>query len=345
MANGGAAGGARWLLAPVFALALGVGGASAADLEAAWDAQLRGRLEQAQVLLETDVPATPAHRLALAGVALELGDLDRARAALEPLAADAGHPDYPCAALLLGRLHLAAGRDEAARNAFSASLERSADGPYAAAAYLALIRLDLSARAFDEAGERLHRLTDLGPSPELDIAVGLLNPNGSAGTVRPFPSPLGLFAAARLSGGVELPPLASPAPPRGSDADSGRRSGPGLQPITRAESLQTQAPREESDAVPASTRKGLVSVAVPADRGGPRLTLRLGSFRDLINAQHMLTALQDAEFPVRIRPGGALHQVLVGAVATRQAAELLLKRLQEIGYDGDIIPYSADAGR
>ena len=345
MANGGAAGGARWLLAPVFALALGVGGASAADLEAAWDAQLRGRLEQAQVLLETDVPATPAHRLALAGVALELGDLDRARVALEPLAADAGHPDYPCAALLLGRLHLAAGRDEAARNAFSASLERSADGAYAAAAYLALIRLDLSARAFDEAGERLHRLTDLGPSPELDIAVGLLNPNGSAGTVRPFPSPLGLFAAARLSGGVELPPLASPGPPRSSDADSGRPSGPGLQPITRAESLQTQAPREESDAVPASKRKGLVSVAVPADRGGPRLTLRLGSFRDLINAQHMLTALQDAEFPVRIRAGGALHQVLVGAVATRQAAELLLKRLQEIGYDGDIIPYSADAGR
>ena len=355
MANGGAAGGARWLLAPVIALALGVGGASAADLEAAWDAQLRGRLEQAQMLLETDVPATPAHRLALAGVALELGDLDRARAALEPLAADAGHPDYPCAALLLGRLHLAAGRDEAARNAFSASLERSADGPYAPAAYLALIRLDLSARAFDEAGERLHRLTDLGPSPELDIAVGLLNPNGSAGTVRPFPSPLGLFAAARLSGGVELPPLASPGPPRGSDADSGRPSGPGLQPITRAESLQTpaallpaisaEAPREESDAAQASTRKGLVSVAVPADRGSPRFTLRLGSFRDLINAQHMLKALQDAKFPVRIRPGGALHQVLVGVVATRQAAELVLKRLQEIGYDGDIIPYSADAGR
>ena len=59
----------------------------------------------------------------------------------------------------------------------------------------------------------------------------------------------------------------------------------------------------------------------------------------------MVNALRDADLPVRTRQNGDLLQVLVGAVATRQAAQLLLKRVQEIGYDGDVIPYRADADR
>ena len=317
MANGGVTGGGRWLVIPVLALTLLVGRASAADLEAAWDAQLRGRLQQAQVLLESDlVPASPAHRLALAGVALELGDLDRALSALQPLVDDAAHPDFPGAVLLLGRLHLAAGRDDDARSAFSASLARSADGPYAPAAHLALIRLDVHSGRFEELEERLRRLAALGSSPELEIALDLLNPDGGGGPVRPFPSPLGLFDAARLADGLvpsSLPalPVVRPAvdarsvPPNASDAGSARSPGAGLQ---------------------------------------AQYTLRVGSFRDPINARHMVNALRDAEFPVHTRQKGDLVQVLVGAVATRQAAELLLKRVQAIGYDGDVIPYLADSG-
>ena len=126
MAQRGAAG-TPWALvrrafAAALAVAAGTGTAVAADLEAAWDAHLRGLLPQAHTLLQADGPASPEHRFALAGVALELGDLDGAQAALEPLAGDAAHPDFPRAALLLGRLHLAAGRDGAARRAFVASL-------------------------------------------------------------------------------------------------------------------------------------------------------------------------------------------------------------------------------
>ena len=334
MANGGVAGGRRWLVIPVLALTLLVGRASAADLEAAWDAQLRGRLQQAQVLLESDlVPATPAHRLALAGVALELGDLDRALAALQPLVDDAAHPDFPGAVLLLGRLHLAAGRDDDARSAFSASLARSADGPYAPAAHLALIRLDIHSGRFEELDERLRRLATLGSSPELEIALDLLNPDGGGGPVRPFPSPLGLFDAARLADGLvpsSLPALpavrqavdARSVPPNPSDEGSARSPGAGLQPVASGEP---------------DTPQGTAA-------GGPRYTLRVGSFRDPINARHMVNALRDAEFPVRARQNGDLVQVLVGAVATRQAAELLLRRVQAIGYDGDVIPYLADSG-
>ena len=284
------AGRVRWLAVPVLALTLGVGRTAAADLEAAWDAQLRGRLQQAQVLLESDpAPATPAHRLALAGVALERGDLDRAQSALRPLVEDTGHPDFAGAALLLGRLHLAAGRHDDARSAFSASLERSADGPYAPAAHLALIRLDVHSGAFEELDERMRRLAELGWSPELEMALDLLRPGGGGGPVRPYPSPLGLFEAARLA-----------------------------------------------DALVTSTLP-----ALPMIRGGPQYTLRVGSFRDPINARHMAIAMRDAELPVRTRQKGDLVQVLVGAVATRQAAELLLKRVQAIGYDGDVIPYLA----
>lgn len=341
MATRGAAGSARWILIPVLALTLLVGRAAAADLEAAWDAQLRGRLQQAQVLLETDlVPASPAHRLALAGVALELGDLDRALSALQPLVDDAAHPDFPGAVLLLGRLHLAAGRDDDARSAFSASLARSADGPYAPAAHLALIRLDIHSRRFEALEERLRRLAALGSSPELEIALDLLNPDGGGGPVRTFPSPLGLFDAARLADGLvpsSLPalPVVRPAvdvrtaadarsvPPNPNDAGSARSPGAGLQPVASGE-----------PATPQDTAAG----------GGARYALRVGSFRDPINARHMVNALRDAEFPVHTRQKGDLVQVLVGAVATRQAAELLLKRVQAIGYDGDVIPYLADSG-
>ena len=362
MANGGAAAGARWLLVPVLALTLGAGGTSAADLEAAWDAQLRGRLQQAQVLLESDVvPPTPAHRLALAGVALELGDLERAQSALQPLVDDTGHPDYAGAALLLGRLHLAAGRDEDARSAFSASLQRSADGPYAAAAHLALIRLDVHAGAFEDVGERLNRLAELGPSPELEMALDLLSPRGGGGPVRPFPSPLGLFVAARLAEGLvpsSLPAFPSVRPPvdrvsgpsHPSGVGSGRSPQAGVQPVAPDGSPQTPdtaagAPGAVSSAGQARPPQGLVSVGTPTASGGPRFTLRIGSFRDRINAQHMVNALRDADLPVRTRQNGDLLQVLVGAVATRQAAQLLLKRVQEIGYDGDVIPYRADADR
>ena len=373
MANGGVAVPVRWLLALVLAPALGVGTACAADLEAVWDAQLRGRLHHAHLLLEAGEPATPEHRLALASVALELGELDRAQAALEPLAGDDTHPDYPRAALLLGRLHLAAGRDGDARQAFTASLERSAEGPYAAAAYLALIRLDLHAGAFDDADERLHRLAELGPSPELEIAAGLLSPHGVAGPVRPFPSPIGLFAAARLSGEAE-PPLPSPrqrqagaGPPEPGAARSGQPTASGLQPIAPAGSPPPAA--EESSAAPAAAAPqaapnagpptppppGLRAAAVAVDGvavdgvadagGGARFTLRLGSFRDRVNAEHMVRALTDGGFPARMRLNGDYHWVLVGAAASRQEAESLLKRLQAIGYDGDVIPYPADADR
>lgn len=329
MVNGGAAGGARWLAIPVLALTLAVGGASAADLEAAWDAQLRGRLQQAQVLLESGlVPATPAHRLAIAAVALELGDLDRALSALQPLVDDTAHPDYAGAALLLGRLHLAAGRDDDARSAFSGSLERSADGPYAPAAHLALIRLDIHSGRLGELDGRLRLLAALGSSPELEIALDLLDPDGGGGPVRPFPSPLGLFEAARLADGL-VPSLLPELPPIRPAVDSLPAAG---------------ASGGESSAGPTPPPEGLVSVAEPTTRGGPRFTLRLGSFRDPINARHMVNALRDAEFPVRTRENGDLVQVLVGAVANRQAAELLLKRVQAIGYDGDIIPYLADSG-
>ena len=375
MANGGVAVPVRWLLALVLAPALGVGTACAADLEAVWDAQLRGRLHHAQLLLAGGEPATPEHRLALASVTLELGELDRAQAALEPLAGDDTHPDYPRAALLLGRLHLAAGRDGDARQAFTASLERSAEGPYAAAAYLALIRLDLHAGAFDDADERLHRLAELGPSPELEIAAGLLSPHGVAGPVRPFPSPIGLFAAARLSGEAEPPPLPSPrqrqagaGPPEPGAARSGQPTASGLQPIAPAGSPPPAADEsaEESSAAPAAAAPqaapnagpatppppGLRAAAVAVDGagvadagGGARFTLRLGSFRDRVNAEHMVKALTDGGFPARMRLNGDYHWVLVGAAASRQEAESLLKRLQAIGYDGDVIPYPADADR
>lgn len=322
----------------VAALAAGAGAGTAvpADLEAAWDAQLRGRLPQAQMLLEAGDPASPEHRLALAGVALELGDLDRAQAALEPLAGDAGHPDYPRAALLLGRLHLAAGRDGAARRALFASLERSAGGPYAAAAYLALIRLDLHAGAVEDAGERFRLLAEMGPSPELEIAAGLLSPSGRPGPVRPFPSPIGLFAAARLSEGAEAPPLPAGAGPR---------------PITPAGLSPTAGPADTPQAAPstapASGRRGLqqADAADAAADTAPRFTVRLGSFRDVVNSQRMVTALKDAGFPARSRPYGDYHRVLAGATATRQAAESLLSRLRTIGYDGDVIPYPPDADR
>ena len=377
MANGGVAVPVRWLLALVLAPALGVGTACAADLEAVWDAQLRGRLHHAQLLLAGGEPATPEHRLALASVALELGELDRAQAALEPLAGDDTHPDYPRAALLLGRLHLAAGRDGDARQAFTASLERSAEGPYAAAAYLALIRLDLHAGAFDDADERLHRLAELGPSPELEIAAGLLSPHGVAGPVRPFPSPIGLFAAARLSGEAE-PPLPSPrqagaGPLEPGAARSGQPTASGLQPIAPAGSPPPAADEsaEEASAAPAAAAPqaapnagpatppppGLRPAAVAVDGagvagagvadagGGARFTLRLGSFRDRVNAEHMIKALTDGGFPARMRLNGDYHWVLVGAAASRQEAESLLKRLQAIGYDGDVIPYPEDADR
>lgn len=355
MANGGGAVPVRWLLALALAPALGVGIACAADLEAVWDAQLRGRLQHAQLLLEAGEPATPEHRLALASVALELGELDRAQVALEPLAGDAGHPDYPRAALLLGRLHLAAGRDGDARQAFSASLERSAQGPYAAAAYLALIRLDLHAGAFSNADERLHRLAELGPSPELEIAAGLLSLDGVAGPVRPFPSPIGLFAAARLSGEATPPPLPSlrqqqpgsgAGPPEPGAARSGQPTATGLQPIEPAGSSPPAA--EASAAAPAAAAPPAAPNAGPATptpglRPAARFTLRLGSFSDPVNAEHMVKALADGGFPARMRQNGDYRWVLVGAAASRQEAESLLKRLQAIGYDGDVIPNPADA--
>ena len=372
MANGGVAVRVRWLLALVLALALGIGTACAADLEAVWDAQLRGRLQHAQLLLEAGEPATPEHRFALASVALELGELDRAQAVLEPLAGDAGHPDYPRAALLLGRLHLAAGRDGDARQALSASLERSAQGPYAAAAYLALIRLDLHAGAFGNADERLHRLAELGPSPELEIAAGLVSRHDVTGPVRPFPSPIGLFAAARLSGAAKPPPLPAPrqqqagaGPPEPGAARSGQPTASGLQPIAPAGNppaaeastvAPAAAPQTAPNAGPATPPPGLRSGAADsaagggsddggADDGGARFTLRLGSFRDRINAEHMVKALADGGFPARMRQNGDYRWVLVGAAATRQEAESLLKRLQSIGYDGDVIPYPADDDR
>ncbi len=348
--NGGVAGGGRWLVIPVLALTLGVGRASAADLEAAWDAQLRGRLQQAQVLLEIDlVPATPAHRLAMAGVALELGDLDRALSALQPLVDDTAHPDFAGAALLLGRLHLAAGRDDDARSAFFASLERSADGPYAPAAHLALIRLDVHSGRFEELDDRLRRLAALGSSPELEMALDLLNPRGGGGPVRPFPSPLGLFDAARLADGLvrsslpELPAVRPAVELRSAPADASERSTASGGEAA-AQGSGSGASDGESMAGRARPPAGLVPVAAPAARGGPQFTLRIGSFRDPINARHMVNALRDAAFPVRTRQNGDLVQVLVGAVATRQAAELLLKRVQAIGYDGDVIPYRADPG-
>ena len=557
MAQRGAAG-TRWaLVRRAFAAALaavaGVGTAVAADLEAAWDAQLRGLLPQAHTLLEADGPASPEHRFALAGVALELGDLDGAQAALEPLAGDAAHPDFPRAALLLGRLHLAAGRDGAARRALFASLERSADGPYAAAAYLALIRLDLHAGAVDDAGQRLRLLAEMGPSPESEIAAGLLRGDGASGPVRPFPSPVALFAAARLSAGAATPPLP---PPGGAQEPGGARVTPsvaGLQPITpdgageppsvggarpiasagagaarsadgahptasadagatasaagahstapggvgapssagvrpiasagadvtlssgahpiapagagvaasigearstasagagatpssRAQSIApggagvtpsvggarpvtsagagapssagvrpiasagadatlssgaqptapagadapsstggvrptvpagaglrpiapvlagasptaaappagdpsptaAPAPAAAPQAPSAAPQRGLQPAAAAAAGADARFTLRLGSFRDAANAQHMVTALTDAGFPARSRTFGHFHRVLVGAAATRQAAESLLSRLRTIGYDGDVIPYPPDAGR
>lgn len=369
MANGGVAVPVRWLLALALAPALGVGTACAADLEAVWDAQLRGRLQHAQLLLEAGEPATPEHRLALASVALELGELDRAQVALEPLADDAGHPDYPRAALLLGRLHLAAGRDGDARQAFSASLERSAQGPYAAAAYLALIRLDLHAGAFGNADERLHRLAELGPSPELEIAAGLLSLDGVAGPVRPFPSPIGLFAAARLSGEATPPPLPSlrqqagsgAGPPEPGAARSGQPTATGLQPIEpagssppAAEAAPAAAPQAAPNAGSATPTPELRPTAVAENSavgggavggGGARFTLRLGSFSDPVNAEHMVEALADGGFPARMRLNGDYRWVLVGAAASRQEAESLLKRLQAIGYDGDVIPNPADADR
>lgn len=375
MANGGVAVRVRWLLALVLAPALGVGTACAADLEAVWDAQLRGRLQHAQLLLEAGEPATPEHRFALASVALELGELDRAQAVLEPLAGDAGHPDYPRAALLLGRLHLAAGRDGDARQALSASLERSDQGPYAAAAYLALIRLDLHAGAFGNADERLHRLAELGPSPELEIAAGLVSRHDVTGPVRPFPSPIGLFAAARLSGAANPPPLPAPrqqqagaGPPEPGAARSGQPTASGLQPIAPAgnppaaaeasTAALAAAPQAAPNTGPATPPPGLRSAAGAADSaedsaaggggtddGGARFTLRLGSFRDTINAEHMVKALADGGFPARMRQNGDYRWVLVGAAATRQEAESLLKRLQSIGYDGDVIPYPADDDR
>lgn len=321
---GGVAGGARWLVVPVLALTLGVGRTAAADLEAAWDAQLRGRLRQAQFLLESDpVPTTPAHRLALAGVALELGDLDRARSALQPLVEDTSHPGFAGAALLLGRLHLAAGRHDEARSAFSASLERSADGPYAPAAHLALIRLDVYSGSFEELDDRLYRLAALGSSPELEMALDLLNPSGEGAPVRPYPSPLGLFEAARLADG--LVPASLPA----------------LSVVRSAAGALSALP--EPSAGQAGRPRNLVPMAPRTARGGPRYTLRIGSFRDPINARHMANALRDAELPVSTRQSGDLLEVLVGAVATYQAAALLLNRVQEIGYDGDVIPYRADS--
>lgn len=552
MAQRGAAG-TRWaFVRRAFAAALaavaGVGTAVPADLEAAWDAQLRGLLPQAHTLLEAGGPASPEHRFALAGVALELGDLDGAQAALEPLAGDAAHPDFPRAALLLGRLHLAAGRDGAARRALFASLERSAEGPYAAAAHLALIRLDLHAGAVDDAGVRLRLLAEMGPSPELEIAAVLLRGDGASGTVRPFPSPVALFAAARLSAGAAAPQLP---PPGGAQepGGAGPQAGAGLQPITLGgagvtpsadgahpiapggagvaasvggarpvisagagatpsaagahstapvgagatasvggaqrtasagagaapsvggarpiASVGSGAPSSAevrpiasagadatlssgapsvggarpissagvgapssagvrpiasagADATPsggahstapagavAPSSTGGVRPTVPAGAGlrpvapalggasptatgappagdppptappalaaapqapsaasaapqrglqpasatagaaagaGAQFTLRLGSFRDAVNAQHMVTALTDAGFPARSRTFGHFHRVLVGAAATRQAAESLLSRLRTIGYDGDVIPYPPDAG-
>jgi cell division septation protein DedD len=227
-----------------------------------------------------------------------------------------------------GRGHLAAGRDDDASRAFSASLERSADGPYAPAAHLALIRLAIHSGQFDELPERLGLLAALGSSPELEIALDLLDPGGGGGPVRPFPSPVGLFEAARLADGLVPSSL------------------PELPPVRPAvDALPADAPSEgESRARQEQPPEGLVAVAEPTTRPGPRFTLRIGSFRDPINVRHMVNALRDAEFPVRTRENGELVQVLVGAVATRPAAELLLKRVQAIGYDGDIIPYRGDSG-
>ena len=59
----------------------------------------------------------------------------------------------------------------------------------------------------------------------------------------------------------------------------------------------------------------------------------------------MVKALADGGFPARMRQNGDYRWVLVGAAATRQEAESLLKRLQSIGYDGDVIPYPADDDR
>ena len=360
MENGRA--GARWLLIPVLGLVLSVSGA-AADLEPAWEAQLRGRVQRAQLLLGTDLVMTAEHLLTAAILALELGDLDRARAALEPITADPGRPDYPGAALLLGRLHLADGRDDAARSAFAASLERSADGPYAAAAHLALIRLDLHAGAFDAAGTRLDRLAALGPSPEWELASELLDPKRGPGPVRPFPSPVGLFAAARLSAGV-VPPPVTVTQPRAAFAggktettsatqSDGRRTG--LQPVALAErgaapiadplpaafARQPEAP----SAAPAGPRTGLRPLSAATAPGMPRFTVRLGSFREPVNAQHMLKALRDDDFDARIVVAGGFSQVLIGAVSTRQQAQALLDRVRPLGYDGDVISYPADATR
>lgn len=348
----------RWALASALAPAAGMGTALAADLDAAWDAQLRGRLPQAQILLAAGEPASPEHRFALAGVALELGELDRAQTVLQPLAGDPGHPAYPRAALLLGRLHLAAGRDGDARRAFAASLERSAGGPYAAAAYLALIRLDLHDGAVDDADARLHRLSALGPSPELEIAVRLLDPHGGSAPVRPFPSPIGLFAAARLSGAPAARPSSAP---EAAPLPSPRRPLPaaGLQPIAPAAGTAAAgtAPPAAAPAAasPAPTAPPAARTAGPAAQsglrpavavdGGARFTLRLGSFRDAVNARHMVAALKDAGFPARAQPYGDYHRVLAGAAATRQEAASLLQRLRTIGYDGDVIPYPPDADR
>lgn len=297
----------RGILILTLGIALGVSNSAAADLEAVWEAQLRGRMQQAQRLLGPEQPLTAAHRLTAAILALEIGELDHARAVLEPLTANTGHPDYPGASLLLGLLHLADGRDAAARVAFASSLERSAGGPYAAAAHLALIRLDLYDGSLDAADVRLDRLAALGPSPELELASYLLDENLWPRMVRLFPSPIGLFAAARLSERVLLPPVIS--------------------------AQQRAAP----NAVPAELRTGLQSLSsVP---GTPRFTVRLGSFRESDNAQHMLRALRDDDIDARIEVAGVFSQVLVGTMSTLEQAQEVLERVRPLGYDGDIISF------
>ena len=353
-----ARGGNRWFLAMAFAVITSVGGGFAADLEAAWDAQLRGRLLLAQVLLETDGALTPAHRLAVADVALELGDLDRAQEALKPLTGNKANPDYPYAVLLLGRLHLAVGRDDAARTAFVASLEQSADGPYAAAAHLALIRLDFHAGAFDHAGERLTLLASLGPSPEFEMALELFDPGRRNSFVRPFASPLGLFTAARLASDVVPTPNASLLLLAESRADRTQPSekmdepeAPGRHPLTSlvisespavvTESLVDTVQDQSSDAQ-VKIRVGLVSVNSDTSQGGQWVTLQLGIFGELANAQQMVNSLEDAGYQALTQVAGSFYRVILDARSTHQEAELLLKNLQTIGYKGYVIPYSGD---
>jgi len=340
---------ARLFLIIILGLVLSAGLALGVDLDGVWEAQLRGQLQKARQLLGTDMPEESSHRLTAAIVALEMGELEHAQVMLSPIISDNSHTDFAIAVLLLGRVHLANDHDAPARSAFLASIERSADGPYSAAAHLELIRLDLYAGDFDAAQRRLSWLKDLGPSPELEIAKGLLYSKTGIQMVRPFPSPISLFAAARLSrdglihskkalstGGV---PIVESKDVLSSEQGTGVRDG--LQPI-HEESLQEVRSNSTSVANTGSVndpQTGLSPVPSVLTQGELKFAVRVGSFSDPVNAQHMLKALLDKGFDTRVLVADGYQKVVVGAEISVNAVEKLLEQLRPLGYDGDVIRF------